>query len=60
MGTAAIVERDCGASVVDEQLLTSAVNLAHGALEGLGVASVVDAELGVAVGGFTGVLGRVL
>ena len=43
-------ERNGGACEVDEQLLTGAVNLAHGALEAFGKLAVVLAELRVAPG----------
>ena len=56
VGSAAVCQTDCGASVVDEHLLTGAVDLAHGAFEGFGETAVVLAELGVAVDGRIGVL----
>ena len=60
MGAAAVCQLDSWSSVVDEQLLTGAVNLAHGALESLGVAAVVLAELRVAVNGLARMLGAML
>ncbi len=60
VGPGAVGEADGGAGVVDEQLFTGAVHLAHRALQLLGKAAVVLAELGVAVGLLTGVVGAVL
>lgn len=60
MGATAVNQLQRGPGVVDEQLLPGAVDLAHGALEALGIAPVVLAELGVAMGGLAGVLGAVL
>jgi hypothetical protein len=59
VGTTAVNQLDRGSSVVNEQLLPGAVDLAHGALEALGVAPVVLAELGVAVRGLARVLDAV-
>ena len=52
-------ERNGGACEVDEQLLTGAVNLAHGALEAFGKLAVVLTELRVAPG-LDGIVGAVL
>ena len=49
VGTAAVHQLDRGTCKVDEQLLACAVGLAHRALECLGVAAVVLAELRVGV-----------
>jgi len=51
MGATAVKQFYRGPGVVDKQFLTGAVDLAHGALDGFGVAAVVLAELRVAVGG---------
>ena len=57
MGATAVRQFHRGACVVNEQLLAGAVDLAHGALEGLGVTAVVLAELRISVGGLTRMLG---
>ena len=56
VGTAGVCQLDSWSGVVDEQFLTGAVDLAHGALEGLGVAPVVLAKLRVAVDGLARML----
>ena len=59
MGAGAVGEPDGGAGVVDEQLLAGPVHLAHRALQLLGEAAVVLAELGVTVGLLPGMIGAV-
>ena len=51
MGSAGVGKGDLGASVVDEESCSGAVDLAHGALEGLGETAVALTELRVAVDG---------
>ena len=51
VGSAGVRQGDRGAGVVDEEFFSGAVDLAHGALEGLGETAVVLTELGVAVDG---------